>query len=177
MVRRALPTDFRIVFMPEPNLRKRAKNEFWVKRDELGASVAKNSTASFLYQKCLEWPSRPFFARFFVPEPKLQKRAKQEFWIKRDALGGSVAKNLIASFFVPKVARAALPVEFRTVFRSGTETPKRAKHEFWVTRDGLGASVVKNSTASFLYQKCPERPPQSLFPQFFRTGTKTPNTR
>src|SRR5919201_1892114 len=78
----------------------------------------------FSYQKCPERPSRPIFAQFFVLEPKLQKRAKHEFWVKRDGLGASIAKNSTASFFVPKVSRAALPAHFGIVFHSGTETPK-----------------------------------------------------
>src|SRR5919198_97128 len=78
----------------------------------------------FSYQKCPERPSRPLFAQFFLPEPKLQKRAKHVFWVKRDGLGASIAKNSTACFFVPKVSRAALPADFCTVFLTGTETPK-----------------------------------------------------
>ena len=76
------------------------------------------------HQKCPERPSEPFFAQFFVPEPKLQKRAKHEFWVKADGLGASVVKNSTASFFVPKVSGTALPADFRTVIRTETETPK-----------------------------------------------------
>ena len=76
------------------------------------------------YKNCPVRPYRPLFAPLFVPEPKLQKHAKHEFWVKWDGLGASVAKNSTASFFVPKVSRAALPVAFRTVFCTGTETPK-----------------------------------------------------
>ena len=78
----------------------------------------------FLCEKCPERSSRLIFAQFFVPEPKLQKRSKLEFWVKRDGLGASVAKNSTASFFVPKLFRAAHYADFRTVFRTGTKTPK-----------------------------------------------------
>jgi hypothetical protein len=56
--------------------------------------------------------------------PKLQKRNKHEFWVKRGGLGALVAENSTASFFVPKVAITDLPGEFCTVFLSKTETPK-----------------------------------------------------
>src|SRR5919197_379733 len=78
----------------------------------------------FSYQNCPVRPSWPLFAQFFVPVSKLEKRAQHEFWVKGDALGASIAKNSIASFFVPKVSIAALPADFRTVFRTGTKTPK-----------------------------------------------------
>src|ERR671927_9395 len=84
----------------------------------------KNQLHVFSCQECPERPSRQNFAQFFVPEAKLQKRAKQEFWVKRDGLGTSVAKNSTASFFVPKVSRAALPVAFCIVFGTGIETSK-----------------------------------------------------
>ena len=76
------------------------------------------------YPKGPERPSELIFAQFFIPKLKPQKRAKHEFWVKWGALRASVAKNSTASFFVPKVSRAALPVTFRTVFDTGTKTTK-----------------------------------------------------
>src|SRR5919201_1741583 len=70
----------------------------------------------FSYQKCPERPSRLIFAQFFLQKPKLQKRDKHEFSVKHDGLGASIVKNSTASFFVPKVSVAALPVAFRIVF-------------------------------------------------------------
>src|ERR671936_528170 len=40
----------------------------------------------FSYQKCLRLPSRLIFGTVYVPEPKLQKHAKLEFWVKWDGL-------------------------------------------------------------------------------------------
>ena len=44
--------------------------------------------------------------------------------MKRGGLVAFVAKNSTLRFFVPKVARTALPGEFRTVVPSKTETSK-----------------------------------------------------
>jgi hypothetical protein len=60
----------------------------------------------------------------FHRKPTLGKRNKQEFWVKRDALGAFVAENLTAGFFVPKVAKTDLPSEFRTIFPSKSVTLK-----------------------------------------------------
>ena len=77
----------------KPKLRKRNKHEFWVKRGGLGAFVAENSAASFLFQKSLKRASRASFAPFVRRKPKLGKRNKHEFWVKRGGLGAFVAEN------------------------------------------------------------------------------------
>src|ERR671935_2800808 len=69
----------------------------------------------FSYQKCPERPSWRIFTQFFVPEPKLQKHAKHEFWVKWDGLGASVAKNSTASFFGPNSGQKAPHGEFWNV--------------------------------------------------------------
>ena len=85
--------------------------------------------------------------------------------------------NSTASFFVPKVSRAALPAAFHTVFVSELKLQKRAKHEFWVKRDGLSASVADNSTASFFIPKVSKAALPADFGIVFHTGTETPKTR
>src|ERR671936_340080 len=129
------------------------------------------------YQKWPERPSEPIFAQFFMPEPKLQKRAKHEFWVKADGLVASVAINSTASSFVPKVSRTALRADFRTVFIPEPKLQKDGKHEFWVKADGLGASVAKNSTASSFVPKVSRTALRAVFRTVFRTRTETPKTR
>ena len=91
-------------------------------------------------------------------------------------MGASVAETSTTSFFVPKVPRAALPAYFRSVFRTGTNTPKSAKHEFWVKQDGLGASVAKISTASFFVPKVSRTALAAVFRTVFRPETETLKT-
>jgi hypothetical protein len=79
----------------------------------------------FLFQKSLKRPSRASFATFYHRKPKLRKRNKHEFFVKRGGLGAFVAENSTASFFVPKVAKTALSGEFCDVVPLKTETPKK----------------------------------------------------
>jgi hypothetical protein len=90
----------------------------------IGCVVAESSTASFFVPKVALTVSRATFAPFFHRKPKLRKRNKHEFWVKRGKLGAFIAENSTASFFVPKVAITDLPGEFRTISSSKTETPK-----------------------------------------------------
>jgi hypothetical protein len=124
VARTALPGEFHTVVPRKPKLRKHNKYVFWVKWGGLGASVAKNSTEDFVFQKSLERPSRSYFATLYGRKPKLGKRNKHEFWVKRGGLGAFVVKNSTARLFVPKVARTALPGAFRIVVPSKTETSK-----------------------------------------------------
>jgi hypothetical protein len=115
------------LFRRKSKLRKRNKHEFWVKWGGLGAFVAKNSTASFLFQKSLERPSRASFATLFRRKPKLPKRKKHEFWVKRGGLGAFVAENSTASFLFQKSLKRQRPADDfaqPVSVRSKTETPK-----------------------------------------------------
>ena len=123
-LKRASRGSFAPFVRRKPKLRKRNEHEFWVKRGGLGAFVAENSAASFLFQKSLKRASRGSFAPFVLQKPKLRKRNKHEFWVKQGGLSAFVAENSTASFFVPKVAETDLPGEFRIVHPSKTETPK-----------------------------------------------------
>src|SRR5919198_6155757 len=97
---------------------------FGSKRMDWVRLLRKSQQQVLSFQKCPERLSEPILAQFFVPEPKLQKRAKHEFWVQADGLGASDAKNSTASSFIPKGARTALRPDFRTVFHTGTKTPK-----------------------------------------------------
>jgi hypothetical protein len=90
----------------------------------LVAFVAEIQLQVFLFQRSLKRTCQVSFAPFFCRKPKLRKRNKHEFVVKRGGLGAFVAKNSTASFFVPKVAKTDLPGEFRTALPSKTETPK-----------------------------------------------------
>jgi hypothetical protein len=73
------------------------------------------------------WPERPsgrVSHEFCRPKPKLQKRTKHEFWVKRGGLGAFVSKKSTATCFVPEVAKKALGGGFRTSFSIETETMK-----------------------------------------------------
>jgi hypothetical protein len=78
----------------------------------------------FVFQKSLERPSQTYVATFYGRKPKLRKRNKHKFWVKRGELGAFIAQNSIARLFVPNLARTALPCEFRIVVPSKTETLK-----------------------------------------------------
>jgi hypothetical protein len=90
----------------------------------LAAFVAKNLTASFLFQKSQKRTSRASFAPFFRQKLKLRKRNKHDFLVKRGGLSAFVAENSTLCFFVPKDTKTDLVGEFRTVLPSKTETPK-----------------------------------------------------
>jgi len=90
-------------------------------------SLRKIQLQDFLFQNWLERPSRASFASLFRRKPKLQKHNKHEFLVKWSGLGAFVAQNSTTRFFVPKVARTALPGEFHTVVPSKTETTKTAR--------------------------------------------------
>jgi hypothetical protein len=87
-------------------------------------SLRKIQQQDFVFQKSLERPSRTYFATLYGRKPKLLKRNKHEFWVKRGELGAFIPQNSTARLFVPKLARTALPCEFRIVVPSKTETPK-----------------------------------------------------
>ena len=68
----------------------------------MDAFVAEISTTSFFVQKVAIMPSRASFATLYHRKPKLQKRNKHDFWVKRGRLGVFVAENSTASFFCSK---------------------------------------------------------------------------
>jgi hypothetical protein len=72
------PASFAPFFRRKLKLRKRNKHEFWVKRGGLGAFVAENSTASFLFQKSLERPPGEF-RTLFRRKPKLENATNMSF--------------------------------------------------------------------------------------------------
>jgi hypothetical protein len=77
-------------------------------------SFRKNQLQLVLFQK---WPERPLWRvsdEFCWPKPKLQKRTKHEYWVKRGGLGVFISKNAMATCFVPEVAKKALGGRFRT---------------------------------------------------------------
>jgi hypothetical protein len=102
---------------------------FWSNGVDWVRSLRKIQQQVVLFQKSLQRTSRASFAPFFRRKPKVRKRNKHEFWVKRGGLS------------------------FATLFHRKPKLPKRNKHEFWVKRGGLGAFVAKNSTACFLFQK------------------------
>ena len=165
-LKRPSPASFAPLYRRNPNLRKRNKPEFWVKRGGLGAFVAENSTASSFVAKVAKTGLPGEFRTIRRRKPKLRKRNKHEFWAKPGGLGAFVAKNDTASFFVPKVAKTGLPTEFRTFRASKTKHRKRNKHEFCLKRGGLGAFVAKNTTASFFFQKSLKRASEVSFAPF-----------
>jgi hypothetical protein len=87
-------------------------------------SLRKIQMQVFFFRKSLKRPSRASFATLYHRKPKLRKRNKHEFWVKRGALCAFIAENSTASFFVPNAAKTDLPDEFRTVLPSKTETLK-----------------------------------------------------
>ena len=109
-------------------------------------------------------------------KPKLQKRNKHEFWVKRGGLDLFVAENSTASFFVPKVTIAELPGEFCDVVPSKTKTSK-TQHEFWVKRSGLDAFVAENSTTSFFVPKVAITDLPGEFRTVLPSKTETPKTQ
>jgi hypothetical protein len=67
--------EFRVFVPSKTETPKRNKHEFWVKQGGLGAFVAKNSTASFLFQKSDKGPPGEFRAVFSskTETPKTQQ--------------------------------------------------------------------------------------------------------
>src|ERR671937_184048 len=92
--------------VPEPNLQEWTRNELNMSFGANGMTwvLRKIQMQLFSYQKWLALSSGTDY-----------KRAKHEFWVKRDDLG--VKKNSNATLFVPKVAKG-----FRTVCRTRTKT-------------------------------------------------------
>jgi hypothetical protein len=68
---------------PKPKLRKRTKQEFWVKWGGLGAFILKKSTRSFFAPQVARRALGQVLHKFCRPKPKLRKRSKHEFWVKR----------------------------------------------------------------------------------------------
>ena len=48
----------------------------------------------FVFQKSLERPSQTYVATFYGRKPKLRKRNKHKFWVKRGELGAFIATNM-----------------------------------------------------------------------------------
>jgi hypothetical protein len=110
---------------PKPKLQKRIKHEFWVKWGGLGAFVSKKSTTSFFAPQVARTALRGrVLHEFCRPKPKLQKRIKHEFWVKRGGLGAFVSKKSNTSFFAPQVAITHSGVGFARVLSAETETAK-----------------------------------------------------
>jgi hypothetical protein len=171
-----LPGEFAHVVPSKTETLKRNKHEFWVKRGGLGAFVAENSTASFLFQKSLNGP--PGRVSHVVPsKTETPKRNKHEFWVKRGGLGVFVAENSTASFFVPKVAINGPPASFAPLFRRKPKLENATNMSFGSNRGGLGAFVAENSTARFLFQKSRKRTSRASFATIVPSKTETPKTQ
>src|ERR671934_150973 len=84
-----------------------------------------------------------------------KKRAKHEFWGKRDDLG--VKKKSNTTLFVPKVARTVFTNNFRTLCHMRTKTPG-VRGMTWVLR--------KTQMQLFSYQKWLELSSRTVFAQF-----------
>jgi hypothetical protein len=112
-----LPGEFAPFVPSKTETPKTQQHEFWVKRGGLGAFVAENSTAEFFVPKVAKTALQGEFATVFRRKPKLRKRNKHEFWVKRGGLGAFVAENSTARFFVPKVAKTALRASLAQLFR------------------------------------------------------------
>jgi hypothetical protein len=91
-------------------------------------------------------------------------------------LSAFVAKSYTASFF-PKVTKTGLPRESRTVYPSKNKTPKMQQTGAWVKWGGLGAFVVKNSTATFFDPIVTKTGLPSEFRTVLSSKTETPKTQ
>ena len=91
-----------------------------------------------------------FSHEFCRPKPKLRKRTKHEFWVKRGGLGEFVSKISTACFFAPQVARTALGGGFRTSFVDRNRNFENAPHmSFGSNGVDWVRSFVKNQLQVF----------------------------
>src|ERR671934_206499 len=112
----------------------------------------------FLYQKCPERPSCRFSHSFSCQNQNSKNALNMSFGSNGTDWVRPLRKIQQQIFSYQKCPERPSWSLFTQFFLPQLKLQKRAKHEFWVKRDGLGVSVVKKSTTSFLYQKYPERP-------------------
>jgi hypothetical protein len=87
---------------------------------------------------------------FCRPKPKLRKRTKHEFWVKRGGLGAFVSKKINYKFFRSTSGQNGTRGRVLHQFcRPKPKLRKCTKHEFWVKQGGLGVFILEKSTASF----------------------------
>jgi hypothetical protein len=114
---------------------------------------------------------------FCRPTPKLQKRTKHEFWVKRDVLGEFVSKKSAASFFAPHVGRMALGGGFDTSFVDRNRNFKNAPHlSFGSNGVDWVRSFRKKQLQVFSLHKWPEQPSTVGFARVLSTKTETAKT-
>jgi hypothetical protein len=114
---------------------------------------------------------------FCRPKPKLQKRTKNEFWVKQSGLGAFVSKNSTLSFFDSTVARTALGGGFYTSFEDRNRKSKNAPNiSFRSNGVDCERSFRKTQCLGFSLQPWPELPFGAGFARVLSTETETSKT-